>query len=504
MQFLKQCLVVAFTLLCTVVTATSAEKPNIVYIYADDLGYGDLSCYGATRIRTPNIDQLAKEGIRFTDAHSAASTCTPSRYSFMTGQYPWRKKGTGILPGDAKLIIDPAHPTLPSTLKKAGYKTAAIGKWHLGLGAGDGPIDWNKDIKPGPLEIGFDYSFLIPATVDRVPCVFVENHRVANLDPSDPIKVDYHKKVGNEPTGKEHPELLKMKLTHGHDDTIINGISRIGYMSGGKSARWIDEDIADTITSHAVKFIEENKSRPFFLYFATHDVHVPRVPNARFKGTSGCGLRGDQAQEFDWSVGEIVKTLSRLGLEENTLVIVTSDNGPVLDDGYADGSIRDLEGHKPAGPFRGGKYSVYEGGTRVPFIARWPKKIQPGESDALISQVDCFATFAALVEQDLPPDAAPDSFNVLPALLGKSKHGRDYLVEDARVQSLRKGSWKFIPGTPSANAGSNKRGIIKAPQLFDLATDIGEKKNLAKENPKLVKELSEKLEKLHSVEKSRP
>ena len=400
------------------------------------------------------------------------------------------QKGTGILPGDAKLIIDPARPTLPSTLKKAGYKTAAIGKWHMGLGAGEGPIDWNKEIKPGPLEIGFDYSFLIPATVDRVPCVYVENHRVANLDPKDPIQVDYEKKIGNEPTGKENPELLKMGLTHGHDNTIVNGISRIGFMTGGNAARWVDEDIADVFTSHAVKFIEENKSRPFFLYFATHDVHVPRTPNARFKGTSGCGLRGDQAQEFDWCVGEIMKTLARLKLDQNTLVIVTSDNGPVLDDGYADGAVRDLEGHKPAGPLRGGKYSVYEGGTRVPFVARWPKKIQPGESAALISQVDCFATFAALVGQELSPDAAPDSFNVLPALLGKSKEGREYFVEDAAVRSLRKGSWKFIPGTPSANAGNKKRGVSKDPQLFDLSTDIGETKNLADKNPKLVKELS--------------
>jgi arylsulfatase A-like enzyme len=340
--------------------------------------------------------------------------------------------------------------------------------------------------------------------VDRVPCVYVENHRVVGLDPKDPIQVDYEKKIGDEPTGKEHPELLKMKLSHGHDNTIVNGISRIGFMTGGKAARWVDEDIADVFTSHAVKFIEENKSRPFFLYFATHDVHVPRTPNARFKGGSECGLRGDQAQEFDWSVGEIMKTLARLNLDEKTLVIVTSDNGPVLDDGYADGSIRDLNGHKPAGPFRGGKYSVYEGGTRVPFIARWTKTIQPGESAALISQVDCFATFAVLANQKISAEAAPDSFNISPALLGKSETGREYLVEDARIQSLRKGSWKLIPETPSANASSNNRGILKEAQLFDLTTDTGETKNIASENPKLVKELSAKLEEFHSARRTRP
>jgi arylsulfatase A-like enzyme len=420
----------------------------------------------------------------------------------MTGEYPWRKKGTGILPGDAQLIIDPARPTLPKMLKQAGYKTGAIGKWHLGLGAG--AIDWNKEIKPGPLEIGFDYSFLIPATVDRVPCVYVENHRVVGLDPKDPIKVDYEKKIGDEPTGKENPELLKMKLSHGHDNTIVNGISRIGFMSGGKLARWVDEDIADVITSRAVKFIEENKSRPFFLYFATHDVHVPRTPHARFRGTSQCGVRGDVLQEFDWSVGEIMKALVRLELDENTLIIVTSDNGPVIDDGYADGAEKDLNGHKPSGPLRGGKYSVYEAGTRVPFVVSWPRKIKPGKSDALICQVDAVATFAALVDGKISKGAAPDSFNILRALLGESKTGREYLVEDARVRSLRKKEWKFIPANPSASAASHQRGVLNEPQLYDLSEDLGEKKNLAEEKPELVKELSELLERVTTQARTRP
>ncbi|MEO5804385.1 MAG: sulfatase-like hydrolase/transferase, partial [Verrucomicrobiota bacterium] len=394
--------------------------------------------------------------------------------------------------------------TLPSMLKQAGYKTAAIGKWHLGLG--DGAIDWNKEIKPGPLEIGFDYSFLIPATVDRVPCVFVENHRVVGLDPKDPIQVDYEKKVGDEPTGKERPDLLKMKLTHGHDNTIVNGISRIGFMSGGKSARWVDEDIADVITCRAVKFIEENKARPFFLYFATHDIHVPRTPHARFKGTSESGLRGDVAQEFDWSVGEIMKTLARLKLDKNTLVIMTSDNGPVLDDGYEDGAIKDLNGHKPSGPFRGGKYSLFEGGTRVPFIARWPKNIEPGPSAALICQIDCFATLAALVGQKISAEAAPDSVNVLSALLGKSKKGRDYLIEDARGQALRKGSWKFIPANKIATEpikAKNKNGVASEPQLYDLASDIGETKNLAVEKTELIREMAARLDTFRSAKKTR-
>ncbi len=193
------------------------QNPNIVLIYADDLGYGDLSCYGATQIQTPNIDKLAKQGLRFTNAHATSATCTPSRFSLMTGTYAWRKKGTGIAPGNASLIIPVDKITLPAVLKRAGYQTAIIGKWHLGLGGPEGP-DWNGEIKPGPREIGFDYSFILPATVDRVPCVYVENHYVAGLDPADPIQVSYKEKVGDWPTGKDHPELLKLKPSHGGNE----------------------------------------------------------------------------------------------------------------------------------------------------------------------------------------------------------------------------------------------------------------------------------------------
>jgi len=223
------------------------DKPNIIIIYADDLGYGDVSCYGASALKTPNIDRLASTGLRFTNAHCTSATSTPSRYSLLTGEYAWRRPGTGILPGDASAIILPGRHTMPSILRSAGYKTAAVGKWHLGLGPQGGP-DWNGEITSGPADIGFDYSFIIPATGDRVPCVYVENRHVVGLDPSDPIKVDYTKKTGDWPTGRENPELLKLHPSHGHDMTIVNGISRIGYMTGGKSALWTDEDIADVIT----------------------------------------------------------------------------------------------------------------------------------------------------------------------------------------------------------------------------------------------------------------
>jgi arylsulfatase A-like enzyme len=483
--------------------AQNPSRPNIVLIYADDLGYGDVGCYGATKVKTPNIDNLASAGLRFTSAYAPSATCTPSRYAMLTGEYAWRKRGTGVLPGDAALIIQPGRTTLPSLLQQAGYSTAVVGKWHLGLGNASG-VDWNADIKPGPLELGFDYSFIIPATGDRVPCVYVENHRVVGLDPKDPIRVNYKLKIGDEPTGRDNPDLLKLKLTHGHDFTIVNGISRIGWMSGGQSARWKDQDMADVITGKATDFIAKNKDKPFFLYFATHDVHVPRVPHPRFAGTSQCGTRGDVIQELDWCVGQVMDALKKHGAADNTLVIFTSDNGPVLDDGYADGAIPDLNGHKPAGPLRGGKYSLYEGGCRVPFIAHWPARIKPEVSDALLTQTDFIATFAGLTGQTLPKDAAPDSHNLLPALLGESGTGREYVIEHAGgAQAIRKEKWKLVPNPRPAQA-RNAAGAPAAnrqrpaPELFDLSTDIAETRNVGGDHPQIVKDLNTLLEKVRA------
>jgi arylsulfatase A-like enzyme len=485
--------------------ASAAERPNIVLIYADDLGYGDVGCYGATKVATPNIDRVASEGLRFTDAHSSAATCTPSRYSLLSGEYAWRRRGTGILRGDAPLIIEPGRPTLASILKRAGYATGVVGKWHLGLGSGN--LDWNHQIKPGPLEIGFDSCFLIPATGDRTPCVYVEDHRVVGLDANDPVRVSYGEPIGDDPTGRSHPELLKMKLTHGHDNTIVNGISRIGYMSGGASARWVDEDMADAITGKAVEFIERHRAAPFFLYFSTHDIHVPRVPHPRFQGKSECGIRGDVIVQFDSCVGEIMATLDRLQLAENTLLIITSDNGPVLDDGYADGAVEDLNGHRPAGPWRGGKYSNFEGGTRVPFVVRWPARVKPGESDALVGQIDLLASLAALAEQELPKDAGPDSENVLSAMLGESPQGRKHLVAQASVTSLRSGPWKLIPAAPGPKVQSNtntETGNAPDGQLYNLAEDQGETKNLAAENPERVRELAALLAEIRNTTAPHP
>lgn len=473
----------------------AAGRPNIVLIYADDVGYGDLSCYGARRVRTPNLDRLAGAGVRFTNVHASSATCTPSRYTLLTGEYAWRKKGTGILPGDAALIIPTNRQSLPAMLQQRGYRTGAVGKWHLGLGAGS--IDWNGEIKPGPNEVGFDYSFIIPATGDRVPCVFVENHRVVNLDPKDPIHVDYQHPIGDELTGSAHPELLRMHPSHGHDQAIVNGIPRIGYMTGGKSALWVDEQIAPTLTSKAVHFIEQNKAHPFFLYFATHDIHVPRVPNPRFVGKTGMGPRGDAIAELDWSVGQVLETLDRNHLTNNTVLMFSSDNGPVVDDGYQDQAVEKLGDHKPAGPLRGGKYSNFDGGTRVPMMLRWPGHVKPDSiSSALVSQVDLFASLADLAGQKPAAGAAPDSMDMLPAFLGRDPKGRDWLIEHAGSLALIEGNWKLIaPGNgPKYNRNTNtEMGNDPQPQLYDLSKDIAEQRNLASEYPDRVKAMLDRL-----------
>jgi len=479
-----------------VCSAVAADKPNVVIIYADDLGCGDLSCYGATKITTPNIDRLARDGRRFTEAHATSATCTPARYALLTGEYPWRRSDAKILPGDARLLIAPGTVTLPGILQQAGYTTAAVGKWHLGLGT-EG-IDWNKDVTPGPLEIGFNTCFILPATGDRVPCVFFEDHRVVGLDPNDPITVSYGKPIGNEPTGKTHPELLKYQPSHGHDQAIVNGISRIGYMTGGQAARWVDEDIADVLTQRATRFIEKNRSTPFFLYFATQDVHVPRVPHPRFAGKSGLGRRGDVILQFDWCVGEVLGTLDRLGLTENTIVILSSDNGPVVDDGYHDGSAENLGEHKPAGPLRGGKYSAFEAGTRIPLLIRWPGHLKPGVSPALVSQIDFAATFALLTEQRIPAGAFRDSRDARRALFGADSAGREYVVEHAVNGRLgiRSSEWKYIePGPgPARNANTGiELGNSPTPQLYNLKEDIGERTNIASGHPDRVEQLRAEL-----------
>lgn len=467
---------------------SNTEHPNIVIILTDDLGYGDPVCYGGIKLKTPNIDRLAKEGVRFTSGYAVAGTCSPSRYSLLTGEYAWRKK-IGILPGDAPMTISENFLTMPGMMKKCGYTTGCVGKWHLGLGNGN--LDFNQLIKPSPNDVGFDYSFFYPATNDRVPCVYIENGKVVGLDPKDPIKVSYDKPVGNWPTGREHPELLKLKELLDHDQTIVNGIGRIGYMTGGTKALWKDEEMAELFTGKAVNFIRKNSQKPFFLYFATHNIHEPRVPGARFKGSSECGVYGDIIQELDWSVGEITNTLKELHLEKNTLIVFLSDNGPKVAQGYDDGGLQNLNGHQPAGVLQGEKNSLYEGGTRTPFIVKWPAKIKPSVSDAPVSFIDLFASLSNLLSYNLKEGEAPDSRDALPVFLGQAKktNHNEVLVQDNDGRlALRKGDWKFIP--------VESYPWLKSDQLFNLKDDISEKVNIAKQYPKIVEEFQMRIKEI--------
>lgn len=501
----------------------AAKQPNIIIIYADDVGYGDISAYGAKHIQTPNIDRLAMDGIRFTDAYATSAMCTPSRYSLLTGLYAFRLPGAGILSAEDPLLIVPGSITLPGMLQKAGYRTSIIGKWHLGLGSNVGDIDWNDEIKPGPLEVGFDESFLLPVTNDRVPTVYVKDHHVFNLSAKDaPLQVVYPAEghheyqearfgdyedatfeplVGNLPTGLSHPELLRYPADAQHSGTIVNGVSRIGHMDGGQTAWWDDEQMAFEFAERSKAFIHKNNDAPFFLFLSMHENHVPRIPHPQFIGASNAGLRGDAVVELDWVVGQVVGKLDELGLREQTLILFTSDNGPVLYDGYEDGALEDHNNHDPNGKFRGGKYIAFEGGTRMPTIASWPGYIEKGRvSNAIISQVDFLASLVALTDLEIPVDIPLDSQNILPALLGINEKGRESVVQQSSDGlAIRKGNWKFIEAGDRSDWAYDRhnRGITplnieplhSGEYLFNLAEDPGETTNLAEQYPGKVNEL---------------
>lgn len=473
-------IVLAFLLAAAV---CPAAPPNVLLIYGDDVGWGDVGVQGAAGIPTPNIDRLAAEGLRFTDGHCSAATCTPSRFSLLTGIHGFRH-GIRVLPPNARLTIPTGALTLPALFRQAGYQTAVVGKWHLGLGAEGQPVDWNGEVKPGPLELGFDHSFLLPSTNDRVPCVYLDGHRVHNLDPADPLHVGELPAGVTAtvyPNGRANPAAMSYyRSTHGHDNSVINGIGRIGFQWGGKAALWNDETMADEFVARAKAWLAgRDKSKPFFLYYAAQDIHVPRAPHPRFRGRSTLSFRGDAMVQFDWAVGELLAALEQQGLARDTLVIFSSDNGPVYDDGYQDGttvhtSTREVDrGHDASGPWRGGKYQIYEGGTRVPFIVRWPARVKPGVSRALVSQIDFIASFAALLGRELPAGQAIDSRNTLPALLGEDPDGLPDMVEEADTLALRQGPWKFIlrPRTPAR------------PELYHLGEDPGETTNIAAKHP---------------------
>ncbi len=496
-------LICCFMVVCAttlVVSTARATKPNIVLINADDLGYGDLGCYGATKLQTPHIDRLAKEGRRFTDAHSASAVCSPSRYGLMTGQFPLRRNFWGPCGLNQELSIDTSQPTLASVLKSVGYATAIIGKWHLGVGRGK--TDWNQPLKPGPMELGFDYYFGIPTVNSGPPFVYVENHNVVGYDPSDPFI------LGQTSVTQRWPEK--------------GGYAAIG---GAKVAheRYRDEAVATTFAQKAVGWIKErvehDKSQPFFLYLATTNIHHPFTPQPRFKGSSQCGLYGDFVHELDWVVGEVLNTLDELDIAENTLVVFTSDNGGMLNN---TGQKAWKAGHRLNGPLLGFKFGAWEGGHRVPFIVRWPTRVPADtESNALVSQIDLITTFAKAAEAAIPAGAVIDGVNQLPEFIGKATNPtRDLLLISPNSPmhlTVRKGSWVYIPardegGFQGKNIGDHLLGGAAAQQLtslvnndvvdgkirsdsppaqlYDLQTDPYQSKNVYAEHPAVVEELA--------------
>ena len=471
------------------------NKPNVIIINADDLGYGDLGCYGASKVKTPNIDRLAAQGRMFTDAHSASAVCTPSRYALLTGEYPVRKNIHGPAMLKAGLLIDTKQPTIGTVMKDAGYDTACIGKWHLGFG--DKSPDWNGQLKPGPLEVGFDYYFGVPVVNSHPPFVYVENHKVVGLVPEDPFVFNRKAKT------REFPEKMSLDGIGGAD---------------AAHALYDDEMVGTCLTDKAKSWIKGHSKNPFFLYLATTNIHHPFTPHPRFKKTSQYGRYGDFIHELDWIVGEVIKTLDEQGVADNTLVIFTSDNGGMLNQGGQDAW---KSGHTLNGELLGFKFDVWEGGHRVPFIARWPGKIKAGSrSNQLVCNIDMIATLAALTGKTLRKGQARDSVNILPALTGDpEKPVREQVLLAGRKPThlaVRKGKWMYIGarggggftgtrlgehlfGGPSAITftkrpnsdivnGRIRKGSPPA-QLYDLEKDIGQSVNVYRQYPGIVKEM---------------
>lgn len=447
----------------------NSEYPNIVLIYADDLGYGDLSCYGATKLKTPNIDRLAKEGRLFTDGHSTSAVCTPSRYALLTGEYPLRIDNYSPVFCEDSLLIDPKKTTIASLLKRKGYATACVGKWHLGFGNKPKP-DWNKELKPGPLELGFDYFFGLPVVNSHPPFVYMENHRIVGLDPSDPL---IYKRGGK---------------THGLEYKGKHAAPRPGMPSliGGKAAHdlYVDEHIGETLTQKALTWMNQ-QSQPFFLYYASHNVHLPFTPHPYFQGKSECGLRADFVLELDWSVGQLIAAVERFGVLENTLFVFTSDNGAIIHREHEE--VKNL-GHAPNGKLKGKKFGAWEGGHRVPFIACWPNKIPAGtSSNALVANMDLLPTFAAITDQKLAPNEARDGFNQLPLFVeeaGVSARDVSLIQPHKRSHtSLRQGDWIYIPGAGDGGWMKAKPGD-PVRQLYNLKEDPFQKNNRIADYPK--------------------
>ncbi|TWT87079.1 sulfatase-like hydrolase/transferase [Neorhodopirellula pilleata] len=507
---MKNALIATLAFLVTSLAATpfchaDDAPPNIVLIFADDLGYGDVGCYGATKVKTPNIDRLAKEGRRFTDAHSASAVCTPSRYALLTGEYPFRQGIWGPCHPNSKLLVDTDKLTIAKLLKKKGYDTSCFGKWHLGFGKERN--DWKEPLRPGPQDLGFDYYYGVPVVNSAPPYVYVENDRIVGMTSDDPL-------VYLEPDARENvTPITPLETKHGN---------RVPNWFGGAAEShklYNDFTLGLTLAEKATRWIDQRGDAPFFLYLATTQIHHPFTPAPRFQGTSQCGLYGDFIHELDWIVGEVMRALEAKGVADDTLVIFTSDNGGMFNENGQDAFNN--YGHEQNGDLLGFKFGAWEGGHRIPFIARWPGRIEPGStSTQLICNVDLLASLASLTGQPLDEKQQVDSVNVLPALVGEPESAlREHLIlAPARGShlSVRKGKWMLIDAQGSGGFGGTKPGghgfagpaaasyigrrnsdIVNgnirpgAPpaQLYDLQADVNETKNLYDEYPDVVKEL---------------
>lgn len=475
--------------------AAADDRPNIVLIYADDLGYGDFSCYGAQHVQTPHCDRVAVEGMRFTDAHSPSAVCTPSRYGTLTGRYAWRTwLKNWVLFEHMPLLVETDRLTLPKMLQQHGYTTGCIGKWHLGWGSHINP-DFSNDLAPGPLDIGFDYFFGVPFSHNSSLKLqnFVRNRRIVGLKDGESID----------------DEEVQTRLARRLEDTAIN------------------------LSREAVQFITKNHKRPFFLYYPTTNIHFPLTPNERFQGNSDAGTYGDFILEFDWAVGEILHTLDELDLTRNTLLILTSDNG-----GRPTRGKMGSKGHKPCGDLRGIKRQIWEGGHRVPMVVRWPGHVAPGTTcNETVCHTDLMPTCAAILHHQLPADAAEDGYTILPALLGETyqKPLREATVHHSvnGMFAIRQGEWKLIEGDTSGDYRRGHNALAKAATLpkldpatghfipfaydivdfdqedpiyclYNLADDPAETTNVAEEHPEKVAELRALLNRYRDSGRSTP
>ncbi len=496
-------LVLLASILCLTqpASAQADRLPNIVFILADDLGIGDPGCYNPdSKIKTPALDRLAARGMKFADAHTPSSVCSPTRYSVLTGRYAWRSRlKQGVLWGYSRSLIEPRRTTVASLLESRGYATGCVGKWHLGfqtpdLAADDLPpanrvitgdhphaVEYSQPLAPGPNSVGFDYFFGIPASLDMEPYLFVENTRPL-APPTEHVAASKHRRQGG------------------------GGYWRAGPMAPG----FRHVDVLPELAKRATKWIADQPAdQPFFLYFPLTAPHTPWVPSKSFQGRSPIGHYGDFVMQVDAVVGQVVDTLRRTGQAENTLIIVTSDNGSH----WPESDIKKL-GHDANMNYRGQKADIWEGGHRVPFIAAWPGRIPEGStSDETICLCDFLATTAAIVDAPLPADAGEDSFNILPALLGQSS---EKPIRPATVHhsidgtfAIRSGPWKLIEGHLGSGGFSKPRRVEPNKlgpqvQLYNLESDPVEQHNLWENHPDVVRRLTAQLDRIRMSPRSAP